>query len=508
MDNKIKRYALLALRSVEFPLFLYFFAITLFQSAQKSLITAKMCLYKFDNEAFCEKVANDDNDNEPALQHIKQVISDDFGRFLFVSQLCNNIPLVVMAIMHGSMCDRFSHKAGIISSHLGNAVLTAIYMIYSALPAKVMYPGHMAYSSLLVGFSGSWAVISLVSFAYACRTTNPTSRTIRLATMQASATGGQIFGYFLNFLGFRNYIYPFDLIFTIQIAIHLFAIVHVILHVPELHTKEEVQDRLEKQANGNWLKFVWVPKENFPAVFKIFFGKHSDGRPIQATRFIRVLFISYLFTSMILGFKSLGTVIEQFLRMPPISMTDEVFSLFQGTYSIVATVGLLTIPIFKAINFSDAGIAEVGLVIKMLSLVILGFGDVFPRGAHWIYALMSIFAMYPLVAIRAGMSKLAADNKQGRLFAVLVQAENFMSVIARNCFEQLFDVLTKSKPVALAAYINGYTFFFAAGMLLLPIVMIGFVARRYFPNWSFHQTIIEHDFAYARLRAHSSINFA
>ncbi|XP_033833345.1 proton-coupled folate transporter-like [Periophthalmus magnuspinnatus] len=343
----------------------------------------------------------------------------------------------------GSWSDKAGRRPLLIISSMGLALETVVSLV-------VMYRGlnleYFLLGKMISGISGEYSSILGSSYAYIADISDKKKRTIRVAILQAcygfsGILAGIIGGIWKQTQG---YIAPFWLVLAVRLASALYSYLFVCESVPvdpsvrlfsTSHHKAlwKLYSTGGSQSTGCFHKYkLWL----YTFCFFIVVGVHSGCKELY------VLF-------------ELGS---------PLCWGSELI----GYGSAALHLAFLSSPLWLKIMtrcLEDSWVALVGLISNIAGLLVFSAANTTPL-IFTAYGIL-LFNITPIAVIRSKLSKLVDSSEQGTLFACMACMDSMSHLAGSAVFNSLFS--------ATLYFMKGFSFIFAAILLLIPSVIISTV---------------------------------
>uniref|UniRef100_A0A7M4FDD8 Proton-coupled folate transporter n=1 Tax=Crocodylus porosus TaxID=8502 RepID=A0A7M4FDD8_CROPO len=339
--------------------------------------------------------------------------------------------------LFGPWSDRVGRRPALVLPAVGMALQAAVYLL-------VMYQQlHVAYFLLgrvLSGLLGDYNLILAASFAYVADISDRSSRTFRVAVLEAclgvagmlaSVAGGQ-------WLRAQGYINPFWMVLAVSLAAALYA---------ALCLPESVRPRQPAKL---------FTLRHYVSVYQLFAAPGRHRAQLQLA-----LYSLAFFLIVTIHFGTRGIFVLYELGSPLCWGPDLIGYGSAASYlAYLSSLGGL-----RALQLclGDAWVAELALLSNILGLVVISLATTTALMFTGYGILFLSMAATPV--IRAKLSKLVDEKEQGALFASVACVEGLCSLMATGVFNSLY-------PASLH-FMRGFPFLFGAIILLIPAVIIG-----------------------------------
>ncbi|XP_072318727.1 proton-coupled folate transporter [Eucyclogobius newberryi] len=340
----------------------------------------------------------------------------------------------------GSWSDKAGRRPLLIVPSLGLALETVVYLVvmYTRLPVGFFLLGRM-----ISGISGDFNCILASSFTYIADTSDRSSRTFRVAILEAclglsgmlaSIIGGK-------WMRAQGYITPCWLVLATRLASALYSYLFVCESVsvdPSVrlfstsHHKAlwKLYSTGGSQSTGTVHKYkLWL----YTCCFFVVVGVHSGCRGI---------FVLFELSS-------------------PLCWGSELIGYGSAALHLAYLSSLLGLKVMTRC-LEDSWVALVGLLSNMAGLLVFTAANTTPL-VFTGYGLL-LFFMTTTPVIRSKLSKLVAPSEQGALFASIACVETLCSLVGSSVFNAIYP--------ATLHFMKGFPFLFGAIILLIPFGVI------------------------------------
>uniref|UniRef100_A0A3P9MNE4 Proton-coupled folate transporter n=1 Tax=Oryzias latipes TaxID=8090 RepID=A0A3P9MNE4_ORYLA len=424
--------------SVEPVLFLSTFALVL----QAPLVTQYLWDRISDELGYNGSRRSECNSSEPADPLQKQVETLTAHWNLYINLGGFSVGLLVVPLL-GSWSDLAGRRTVLILPNLGLALQAAVYLVVMYLKLPVAY---FLVGRLLSGLSGDFNAILAGCFAYVADISDRKSRTFRVAVLEAclglagilaSIIGGQ-------WQRAQGYINPFWLVLATNLASALYA---------SLVVRESVlPDPSAKLLTTRHHKAVW----------RLY---STGGSGIEGDRsFCRCKLWLYSLCFFVVvtvhsGSRELYVLYE---LSPPLCWGSALIGYGSAAQNLAYLTSLLGLRIMQ-LCLEDSWVALVSLASNIIGLLVFSVADS-TQLMFTGYGLCFLFmAVTPV--LRSKLSKLVDPSEQGSLFASVACVETLCYLVGSGIFNSLYP--------ATLYFMRGFTFLFAAILLLIPAGIIG-----------------------------------
>uniref|UniRef100_A0A3Q3X107 Proton-coupled folate transporter n=1 Tax=Mola mola TaxID=94237 RepID=A0A3Q3X107_MOLML len=378
--------------------------------------------------------------NQDPLQKEVETLTAQWS--LYISLGGFSVGLLVVPHL-GSWSDLAGRRPVLILSNLGLALQAVVYLVVMYLKLPVAY---LLVGRIIGGLSGEFGAVLSVCFSYVADISDKRSRTFRVAILEACLG---ISGMLASIIGgqwqhAQGYIKPFWLILATCLA----AALYVCLFVRET----VLPNPSAKLFTFHHYKAVWHLVSTG--------GSTSDkeGRFHRSKLWLYLL--SFFFVAMIHAGSSLLYVLYELSS--PLCWGPTLIGYGAGALNIASLTSLLGLKILQSC-LSDFWVALIGLVSSITGLLVFSVADT-TELMFTGYALCFLY-MTATPVLRSTMSKMVDRSEQGALFAAIACVESLCFLVAGSLFNTLYP--------ATLHFMKGFTFLFAAVVLLIPSGILG-----------------------------------
>ncbi|XP_034024801.1 LOW QUALITY PROTEIN: proton-coupled folate transporter-like [Thalassophryne amazonica] len=381
------------------------------------------------------------NSSTPADPLLKEVETLTAHWSLYINLAGFSIGFLVVPLL-SSWSDLAGRRPVLIIPNIGLALQTGVNLVVMYLKLPVAY---FLIGRLLSGLLGDCAAVLAGCFSYVADVTDQKSRIFRLAVLEACLglsrmLAGIIGGYWRQA---QWYINPFWLV----MATHSAAAMYAYLFVPE-----SIQENPSaKFFTTRHYKAVWL------LYTKRGGASETSGRYHQ---FKLWLYMLCFFVVLTVHFDCRDLYVLYELSSPLCwgpDLTGCGSAVLYMTY-LSSLLGLKFMQSF----LQDAWLALVGLASKITGLMV-SFADT-TQLMFTGHGLCFLFMVAPPV-LRSQLSKLVSPSEQGGLFASVTCVDNLSFVMTSAIFSSLYP--------ATLLFMKGFSFLFAAVVLVIPAGIIG-----------------------------------
>lgn len=377
-------------------------------------------------------------------QKVHQKASENI---LFVN-MALTLPAIFTSCFLGSWSDKRGRKGPMVVASIGSSLdaLIILAAIHWKLPLYVFM-----IASGMAGLSGYYPTVILAILAYVADTTKPDSRALRLGILEAIAFVCGTGVYFGSGVWIKNYGY--ESVYLVILTLHLLNLVYVVIFLPESLPQELKQNTTGLSCDA--VKSIWTV-----------YTKKRLGRWVLLALLICSVLV-YL-----AGFV-VQTLLVLFGKRAPLCWESSVIGYFLGASLFSKAVGAVVgIKLCSCLGISNFGAIQMGVFFLIANLVMIGFSRTTLE--MFLATALGFFSGVPQPCIRAEMSILVDKEEQGALFAILASAESLCNFCSQLIFNPLYTWTINELKGKFAA---GITFFINAGILLIPMVLIGIIQR-------------------------------
>ena len=269
------------LKQVTVEPILFLFAFTSIEyPAVAALFYRKVCLMRINSSEICDNLGNS------SYAEQEDEVQTEASHYTFYSQLCFSIPSIVTSLIYGQLSDRFSRKLVICVPLIGGLISTISYIInctYMDLHVAYLLPG-----TLINGLSGGWMVLLVAIFGYLTEMTSTSSRTSRIAVVEAVLSLGFALPFFISGIVLDNTSYSF--VFTISLVCSIVGILYTLLRLKEIDAPQNstVKSRCKKLCE------ILGTTSSFRDIVTCFIRKREEGRRKFLLLLILLVFLAGL----------------------------------------------------------------------------------------------------------------------------------------------------------------------------------------------------------------------
>nr|XP_046244877.1 proton-coupled folate transporter [Scatophagus argus] len=344
----------------------------------------------------------------------------------------------------GSWSDLAGRRPVLIIPNLGMALQAVVYLVVMYLKLPVVY---FLVGRLLSGFSGDFNAILAGCFSYVADTSDRSSRTFRVAVLEAclgisgmlaSVIGGQ-------WRRAQGYINPFWLVLATNLASALYAFLFV--------RESVLPDPSAKLLTFRHHKAVWH-------LFSTGGITSSDeGGRFHRCKLWLYMLCFFLVVTVHFGSRELYVLYE---LSSPLCWGPALIGYGSAALHLAYLTSLLGLKIMQCC-LVDSWVALVGLASNIASMVVFSVTDT-TELMFTGYGLGFLF-MASTPVLRSKLSKLVEPSEQGALFASVACVESLCFLVGSGLFNALYP--------ATLHFMKGFPFLFAAIILLIPSGIIG-----------------------------------
>ncbi|UXI16114.1 hypothetical protein NH340_JMT02057 [Sarcoptes scabiei] len=282
--------------------------------------------------------------------------------------------------------------------------------------------------SFISGISGGTSTLLSSCFAFVAEKCDMSSRTSRIAIVEACLFGGGFFGFTIAGAILRRYpnsINRYIFNFALFLTLHLLLTIYIILRQQMFNVNTET-------LNRSTMTFRSLLTSIFNTVTRRrLVNNHRLAIYLMLITFILISFWNVSITTMLFIYT------RNLLHWPAWK-----YSYFSSAKFGLCGIFLLLLPLIQAIldgrlltsrpilngSVKDSTIITFGLLSRALTAILIGLASLSSDSNFMIYALIAIiFAEYPIPAIRSMISKIIEPNEKAQMFAII-------SAIQSVCF--------------------------------------------------------------------------
>ncbi|XP_064022470.1 proton-coupled folate transporter isoform X1 [Pogoniulus pusillus] len=344
--------------------------------------------------------------------------------------------------LFGPWSDSVGRRPALVLSAAGMALQAAVYLLVMYLHLHVAY---FLLGRLLSSLLGDYNLILASCFAYVADTSDKSTRTFRVAILEAclgiagmlASVGG---GHWRRAQGYIN---PFWLVFAASVATALYA---------AFCLQESVKQ--PKPARLFTLS-------HYKAVYRLYTAPEHRSSRSQLALYSLAFF---LLVTVHFGAKDIFVLYE--LGFPLCWTSDFIGYGSAANYlAYLSSLGGLRL---LQLCLKDSWVAEIALVSNIAGLVVISIATTTAVMFTGYGILFLSMAATPV--IRSKLSKLVSETEQGALFASVACVQGLCSLVATGVFNSLYP--------ATLNFMRGFPFLFGAIILLIPAAIIGLIEIR------------------------------
>uniref|UniRef100_A0A3Q3X103 Proton-coupled folate transporter n=1 Tax=Mola mola TaxID=94237 RepID=A0A3Q3X103_MOLML len=349
---------------------------------------------------------------------------------------------LLMVPLLGSWSDVAGRRPVLILPNLGLALQAAVYLVVMYLKLPVVY---FLVGRVLCGLSGDFNVVLAACFSYVADISDKRSRTFRVAILEACLG---ISGMLASIIGgqwqhAQGYIKPFWLVLATNLAAALY--VYLFVHESVL-----------PNPSARFFTF-----RHYKAVWHLISkGRTTDeeGRYDRSKLWLYLLCF-FIVVTIHFGSRELYVLYE---LSSPLCWGPTLIGYGSAVLHLAYLTSLLGLKIMQRC-LTDSWVALIGLMSNLTGLVVISVADT----TELIFTGYALFFLYMTTTpvLRSKMSKLVDPSLQGAMFATIACVESSCSLVASGLFNTLFT--------STLHFMKGFTFLFAAIVLLIPSGIIG-----------------------------------
>ncbi|KAM9319128.1 proton-coupled folate transporter [Pholidichthys leucotaenia] len=361
---------------------------------------------------------------------------------LYISLGGFSVGLLVVPLL-GSWSDLAGRRRILILPNLGLALQAVVYLVVMYLKLPVVY---FLVGRLLSGLSGDFNTILAGCFSYVADISDRRSRTFRVAILEACLG---ISGMLASIIGgqwrrAQGYINPFWLVLSTNIASALYAYLFVCESVRP--------DPSAKLLTTRHHKAVWH-------LFSTGGSSSGAGGRFHRCKLWLYMLCFFLVVTVHFGTRELYVLYE---LSSPLCWGSALIGYGSAAYHLAYLSSLLGLKIMQRC-LKDSWVALAGLTSNIIGLVVFSVADT-TQLMFIGYGLCFLF-MAATPVLRSKLSKLVDPSEQGALFASVACVESLCFLVGSGLFNSLYP--------ATLHFMKGFSFLFAAIVLLIPAGIIG-----------------------------------
>ncbi|CAH1792649.1 unnamed protein product [Owenia fusiformis] len=434
--------------TVEPVLFLYMLAQFTQFSVFQQFLYRKTCFDKYKDIGICTNLTN------PEYKEQEKYTQTEASHWIFYGTLCLTIPSLISASFIGSWADRFSRKLPILLPIIGACLSSLNYIILSVHMETVPLPLVLV-SSTINGIMGGFVTAIMSVFSYVGFIADPRTRTIRIGILESMTFMGSTLGVLVSGIMLENTSFTF--VFSFLLVSQVLACIYTLIFVKDIKPTED------QRQGKNYCSFLFSLSHLKSSVMCVF-------KPRERQRRLHLLLtlLAVFFTLIVsIGFEEIALL---YTKHPPLSWRGiKLYGYFKALMNGLQGLALIAIlPIAKkCTDIHDTSVILFGALSKIGGLVLFGFSKY--TWMVFLVAPLAMFQSFTVAGMRALMSKLVEPNEQGKMFAIVGIGESLCTLLGSTIFNNLYPATLKFYP--------GFSFFAAAGMMLIPIILIVWVRQ-------------------------------
>lgn len=377
---------------------------------------------------------------------VDQSVQTKASHYILLFNVALTVPAMLTACFLGVWSDKRGRKGPLVVASIGSSVASLVILI--AIHWKLHIYVFMIASGI-AGLSGYYPTVTLAILAYVADTSKPQSRALKLGILEAITFICGTIVQFFSGVWIKNQGYAS--VYLVILTAHLLNLLYIVIFLPESLPMELKQNTPICSYDG------------MKPIILVYLRKRV-GRWVLFSLLVCAVLV-YL-TSFILQ-----TLLVLFAKRAPLCWEESLIGYFSGTLLLSKAFGAVVgISLCSWLGISNFGATQLGTVFLMGSLVMIGFSR--NTLEMFLGTILSFFSGVPQPCIRAEMSKLVNKEEQGALFAILASLESLCNFSSQLIFIPLYTwTVTELK----GEFVGGITFFINAGLLLIPVVLIGLI---------------------------------
>ncbi|XP_043976447.1 proton-coupled folate transporter isoform X1 [Gambusia affinis] len=362
---------------------------------------------------------------------------------LYISLGGFSVGLVVVPLL-GSWSDAAGRRTVLILPNFGLALQAVVYLVVMYLKLPVAY---FLLGRLLSGLSGDFNAVLAGCFAYVADISDRRSRTFRVAVLEACLG---ISGMLASIIGgqwrrAQGYINPFWL----ALATNLASAVYAYLFIPE-SVRPDPSARL-------------LSAHHYKAVWRLYsaggVSGEGGGALLHRGKLWLYTLCFFLVVAVHFGTRELYVLYE---LSSPLCWDSALIGYGSAAQNLAYLSSLLGLKAMQRC-LQDSWAALVGLVSNIAGLVVFSVADT-TQLMFTGYGLCFLF-MASTPVLRSKLSMLVDPSEQGALFACVACVESLCFLVGSSLFNSVYP--------ATLHFMKGFSFLFAAIILLIPTAIIG-----------------------------------
>lgn len=357
--------------TVEPIIFVFMFAQFLSYSTFQQLVRSMVC----DRNPNCTTTSSNQSQSltcSALPDAVEDEVQKEASHWLLYVNTAMGIPSILFSLIYGSFSDQLGRKPFMFLPALGAAMNTGLILevVYldGQLPMYLFLIG-----ALVAGLYGSYSIFNSAAYSYTSDVTAQSGRTRQIGVVEAMTYLGATLSLLIGGIWISkdsSFISPFWCVLSCQLAVMLYVLValpesmYFLRHTPDENRPVSTYNRKFSQSH----KFTRACSRFFGAVRSNMFGFFklvlTDWR-------VAVLMVTFFVVE--INFLGITDVVILYSLGKPLCWNSKIIGYFLALKVFLnGLASLVVLPIMLALNWSDAVITLIGLVMGGASLVMMG----------------------------------------------------------------------------------------------------------------------------------------
>ncbi|XP_060079591.1 lysosomal proton-coupled steroid conjugate and bile acid symporter SLC46A3-like [Ylistrum balloti] len=439
-------------RLVVLPIaFLYMFSfITAFACvSQYEYYAIGKSMYPNNQSIWTNRSSSHCQDKTSQMSKEQTSVQEATAKLNIYLSLAGGIPAVFANLMFGTFSDTFGRKFLFILPTVGSFLRCSIVLIIMYLKIDVYY---FLIAFVIEGSLGYFLGMLQASYAYMADITAANDkRSFAITLVEVSLGFGSLLGFLVSGYLIKSVGFTWTMVFSA--ALLVLCLIMTMFVLPE--SVAPAQIITERRTCSDVTKYVG----NALA----FYFKRDSKR--ERWKYIVCILVFFLTTLVILGRPSVETLVQ---LGSPFCWDPVDVGYYRTIRSGIQQVGCLLLIRLLQFCMTDETIAMVGTLSSTTSLVMEGF--VTTQTSFYIVPVVGAGGILTMPMIRAIMSKMTPDDKQGAMFAGIAALETIGNMVS--------SIIANAIYHATVTLLQGFVFFvmatcsFVSWLLLVFLLII------------------------------------
>ncbi|KAF5904864.1 solute carrier family 46 member 3-like [Clarias magur] len=391
---------------------------------------------------------------------VHQAVQKETSHFLIQTELCFLFPSLVSSLFLVSYSDSHGRKLAMVPPMVGSLLFTLTYFIVSKYSLSLSY---LLGSAFCAGLFGGTSTLIGGCFSYVAdcceqelaenKRREKTIRMARLDMVLGVLSGLSSFctGFFIQAAGFS---WPF----LSASVLHLLNLIYVlaILKQPQGYSVQNMSSSIHGAvAEPPHLVRPQVMTRRFHGVYLLFAAstkKRNAGLLLMLSAFV-------FYKVSKLGAMSIFLLYE---LNPPLCWSEVLIGYGSALNTLIYLSSFVGVSLLSR-WLSDAYMTLLGLLSVATGFFMAAFAKT--TLLMFLVRLPLLLSIMPDPVMRSMMSKLVLNSEQGAVFACMAFVEMLSMGVAFPLFTSIY--------AATISWFSGFTFLLAAGLTLIPSLLIG-----------------------------------